>query len=33
MMGQVADAYTAVREQMISHTPALWEEIKVRLHW
>ncbi len=28
MMGQVADAYTSVREQMISHTPALWEEIR-----
>jgi hypothetical protein len=33
MMGQVADAYTAVREQVISHTPALWEEIKAKLHW
>jgi len=32
MMRQVADAYTDVREQMISPTPALWEEIKARLH-
>jgi TPR repeat protein len=33
MMGQVADSYTAVREQMISHRPALWEDIKAKLHW
>jgi TPR repeat protein len=33
MMRQVADAYTEVREQMISHTPALWEEIKAKLRW
>jgi hypothetical protein len=33
MMGQVADAYTSVREQMISHTPALWSEIKAKLRW
>jgi TPR repeat protein len=33
MMRQVADAYTEVREQMISHTPAPWEQIKAKLHW
>ncbi len=33
MMGQVADAYTSVREQMISHRPTLWEQIKPKLHW
>jgi len=33
MMGQVADAYTSVREQMISHPPALWKDIKAKLHW
>jgi TPR repeat protein len=33
MMRQVADAYTEVREQMISHTPALWEQIKAKLQW
>jgi WD40 repeat protein/serine/threonine protein kinase len=32
MMSQVADAYTSVREQTISHKPALWEEIKAKLH-
>jgi len=32
-MDQVADAYTAVREQMISHRLTLWEEIKTKLHW
>ena len=32
MMGQVADAYTAAREQMISYRPRLWEEIKAKLH-
>jgi TPR repeat protein len=32
MMSQVADAYTTVREQMISHTPAVWEELKANLH-
>jgi hypothetical protein len=32
-MGQVADSYTAVREQRISPRPALWEDIKARLHW
>jgi TPR repeat protein len=33
MMRQVADAYTEARDQMISPTPALWEEIKAKLHW
>jgi WD40 repeat protein/serine/threonine protein kinase/TPR repeat protein len=32
MMGQVADAYTTVREQMISHRPTLWGEIKAEVH-
>ncbi len=32
MMSQVADAYQLVREQRISHTPALWEDIKAQLH-
>jgi len=31
MMRQVADAYTSVREQTISHRPMLWEEIKTKL--
>jgi hypothetical protein len=31
-MGQVADAYTTVREQMISHRPTLWGEIKAEVH-
>jgi hypothetical protein len=31
MMGQVADAYTALREQMISRTPSLWKTIKAKL--
>ncbi len=31
MMSQVADAYTAVRMQMSSHRPMLWEEIKAKL--
>jgi hypothetical protein len=31
-MGQVADAYTAVREQVISYRPTPWEEIKAKLH-
>ncbi len=33
MMSKVADAYTSVREQMTSHTPALRAEIKTKLHW
>ncbi len=33
MMPQVADAYTAVREQQPFHTTTLWEEIKTKLHW
>jgi TPR repeat protein len=32
MMTQVADAYTSVREQMISHQPMLSEEIEAKLH-
>ena len=31
MMGQVADAHTALREQMISRTPSLWKTIKAKL--
>ena len=33
MMGPVADAYTSVREQMSSHGPRLWEEIKANPLW
>ena len=33
MMGQVADAYTSVLEQMLLRTPALWEKIKAKFHW
>jgi len=33
MMDQIADAYMSVREQVISHRPTLWEEIKAKLHW
>ena len=32
-MSQVADAYTSVREQMLSHRPTLWGKIKAELHW
>jgi TPR repeat protein len=31
MMSEVADAYTAVREQVISRRSMLWEEIKAKL--
>jgi hypothetical protein len=32
MMSQVAEAYGSVREQMVSHTPVLREEIKAEIH-
>ena len=33
MMSQVADAYTAVREQQPGHATTLWEEIRAKTHW
>jgi WD40 repeat protein len=33
MMQQVADVYTAVRDQRTLHATALWEQIKAKIHW
>jgi hypothetical protein len=33
MMSEVARAYTAVRNEQITHAPSLWEATRAALHW